>query len=99
MEKNYKKVLEEQLSDLDGEIGRQAKERAQAKGTLTSRVMQYAQNHGVMDTGIKVGVLTGVAYAAGVVLPIVTGPFVAGTALLAYGGKKLIYDPFIKKKK
>lgn len=99
MEGKYKKILEEKIKGLEDEVDRQAEESKAEKGTLGSKVMQYANDTGITEKAVKVGVVTGVAYAAGIFLPIVTGPFLAGAALLGYGGKKFIYDPFFKRKK
>lgn len=97
MEKNYKTILEEKLGDLKEETKRQTDERKE-NGKLTDKVLQYAYSHGLLEKGLKVGGVTVAAYVAGAFVPIV-GPFLGPATLLLYGGKKLIYDPLVKKKK
>lgn len=99
MEKDYKKILEEQIGGLEKEVGRQTEEYKSEKGTLGDKLMQYAYNKGITEKVIKVGAATTLAYIVGVAVPIITGPILAVPTLVIYGGKKLVYDPLFKKKK
>ncbi|MDP2908798.1 MAG: hypothetical protein Q8N77_03245 [Nanoarchaeota archaeon] len=97
MEKNYKTILEEKLGDLKEETKRQTEERKESDN-LTDKVLQYSYKHGLLEKGLKVGGVTVAAYVAGAFIPVVGG-ILGPATLLLYGGKKLIYDPFFKKKK
>lgn len=99
MATDYKKTIENQIKGLEGEVNRQTEEYKAEKGTLGSKVMQFAYDKGIAEKGIKVGAATILAYAVGVAVPILTGPSVAVPVLIFYGGKKFIYDPLFKRKK
>ena len=97
--KDYKDILDQQLGTLDDTIKRQNKEHKQEEGGLMDKIIHTAYTKpGIVQTGVKGTVITGIGYVAGVILPIVTGPTIAALSLLGYAGKKYIYDPRVKKK-
>ncbi len=96
---DYEKVLDQQLSTLDDTINRQNKEQEQKEGGLMDKVIHQAYTRpGIVETGVKCTIVTGIGYAAGVILPVVTGSGGAALALLGYAAKKYIYDPRVRKK-
>ena len=98
-ENDYKKVMDKQLGGLEGEVNRQTEEYKSEKGSLGSKIMQYAHDKGITDKAVKVWGATTLAYIIGVAAPIVTGPSLAIPVLVLYGGKKFVYDPLFKRKK
>lgn len=92
MKKDYKTVIDEQIKDLEGEVGRQTEEYQQEKGKLGGKVLSYMYEKGLTEKVIKTGVVAGLGL-------LLIGPTTALVAGGLYGGKRFLYDPLFKKKK
>lgn len=101
---NYKKIIDQQINKLDDTVKKQNKE-AKKDDSLVNRVLGYtidkafSGEESLASKGAKTIGLTGIAYAAGVLIPIVSGATIATPVLVVYGAKKFVYDPIVKKRK
>jgi len=102
---DYKKVIDTQIKDL-GETIKDQKAEHVGNSSRFERGLSYVVDkafspgeENYVQKGAKTTLVTGAAFAAGVILPIVSGGTLAVLALIGYGGKKFVYEPIKNKTK